>query len=31
LARAQKCYNWDAVADQYETLFQQILLAARTA
>jgi N-acetylglucosaminyldiphosphoundecaprenol N-acetyl-beta-D-mannosaminyltransferase len=31
LARAQGCYSWDAVADQYETLFQQILPAARTA
>jgi glycosyltransferase involved in cell wall biosynthesis len=31
LARAQGCYNWDAVADQYETLFQQVLPAARPA
>jgi glycosyltransferase involved in cell wall biosynthesis len=31
LARAQKCYNWDAVADQYETLFREVLPAARPA
>ncbi len=31
LAQAQGCYNWDAVAGQYETLFQEVLPVARPA
>ena len=31
LARAQTCYNWEKVTDQYEALFQDVLPAARAA